>query len=133
MPFKLTKQELIDRDQHHENLLNARATLEDAVTVANRDIAATLEILNKVVSDYNELANAAAGWCDDIARERSDEWEEKSERWQEGDKGTEAQEWHQAYEQHGIEEVDAFEVDELEVSVDDAADILSNLSEAAGE
>lgn len=88
MPFKLTKDETA-RVEALADMLDSRfQDLCDAVTA------------------YNEAVSEARELAEEIAQRAADEWGEKSEKWQEGERGEAAHEWVDAWGCASFEEVD---------------------------
>lgn len=117
--FKLTKAELAKRDDLVAALEIASGVLSDAVDEFNASLAASREKLEAIVNDYNETLSKARDFVEDIAQSRRDEWNDKSERWQEGEAGQNASAFVDAWE--GIElddiEIDFPEpIDELDIA-----------------
>ena len=75
MAFKLTKPETKTK----EALLERLREVEEGVQAA--------------IERYNEVIDDVRAFCTDVAERAVEEWNEKSERWQEGDAGTAADEW----------------------------------------
>jgi hypothetical protein len=130
MPYKLDKQELAQKLSLELALTNARSKLEDDILVLNQTIAAAINAANDAVSLYNETVNEALGFCEDIATERRGEWDDMSDKWQNGDNGQNADSWIGRWEYPGIEELEPFEEFELDISDHEVADaILEELPE----
>ena len=73
--FKLTKAQLTERDEHASKIAAAADSITDAV------------------QHYNAMLEAAREFCADIAQVSQDEWDDKSEKWQESDRGTDCAGW----------------------------------------
>jgi molecular chaperone DnaK (HSP70) len=56
------------------------------------------EFNEKYLAPLNEKIEEARGFVEDIKNERQEEFDDKSERWQEGERGEAAQEWLQSWE-----------------------------------
>lgn len=98
----------------------------DDVNSAEEAVQEAIERLNEVVREYNDLVTEANDFVVEVAGEGRDYIDEKSERWQEGDRGQEVagfvEEW---------EGVELDEVEEAELQFDfgerDAAEDLESL------
>jgi len=69
---------------------------------------------NEQVYAYNELLERASNLRDEIVSDQETYYEERSERWQQGDKGEAHQEWSDEWagaDLEAVEEIDEFEVE----------------------
>lgn len=157
MAFKLNSQETKTRAALAEELRSLAADVEEAVEQFNSeadalwsDLAAAIEEFNakraeafqgveSAINAYNEKLDEARGLRDDVAGRLEDEWSEKSEKWQESDKGEAASnmktEWENAdlddFEIEEIEEIEIDEPGELEAPDLTHADLLEELPDEA--
>ena len=131
MPFKLTKQDLARRAAIISDLREAYTTLEAAVAEYNEKIAALAEPVTQALANYNEAVAAAQGFREDIVSQADEDISSKSEKWQEGEKGSAASEWKDEWESADIEELSLDLPAEDGISLDDAdaADTLEGLAE----
>ena len=129
---KLTKAHLTSRDQLIEDLNDTYEALEDAVSAYNTTLA---EAWNEVLSAeeaYNDATQAAQEWLKDRAAEIQAYIDERSEQWQDSDRGKAYGEWKETFDL-SLDDSDLDEPDELHVQVDNHADTLSALPEALGD
>ena len=105
--MKLTTAELTARDAHIETLNTAHAAMVEAIRA------------------YNAALSGAATFAETIATERREEWDGRSERWQESDAGQNAATFVEEWESFESEEIDEPEnaADELEALTTDSADL----------
>lgn len=131
MAFKLTKTEMKDRDEHIELLRALEERLRDSIEAANVAISEAVATVNAEIAKYNEKLWEAAEFVQDIAGRADDEYNEKSERWQDGDKGRAAADWLAQWRDMDIEPVPPVEVDEQTIEETDIghADALAELAE----
>jgi chromosome segregation ATPase len=120
MAFKLTKDQLAEQTGLTEKL-------EAAVSVVNERLASLRDLIDNAkgeiedaVSSYNEIVRGASEFARDIAAEMEEEYEDRSERWQESEKGQLARAFVSEWEGFGIDEID---IDDLLPSTDDIEDI----------
>jgi hypothetical protein len=99
--MKLTTAELTARDAHIEALNTAHAAMVEAIRA------------------YNAALAAAATFAETIATERREEWDGRSERWQDSDAGQNAATF--------VEEWEGFEAEEIE-EPENAAECLESLT-----
>jgi hypothetical protein len=69
------------------------AIIDKLRDIYDDDITEALSALNGAIDRYNEVLAEARGFVEDIYNERQGEFDDKSERWQEGDTGQIAQGW----------------------------------------
>lgn len=93
MAIKITKTD----DKRIREALEALAAKRAAVTTAVDTFNSYLETirgdLEAVIAEHDEAAQALRGLVEDIHREAEEEFDGKSERWQEGERGEAAREW----------------------------------------
>jgi DNA repair exonuclease SbcCD ATPase subunit len=152
MAIKLTRTELKSRDELvaklHEASTNLaagietynntahtlREALEDAISTYNTDLQTARDTLAPEIEAYNEVLAEIKEFAKEIKGRCQGEWDEKTERWQEGVKGTAAQQFIDAWDALGnelddvvldeIEELDAPGVEETETPEDVSEKIL---------
>jgi hypothetical protein len=95
--FKLSRQELAARDQHVESLEKVWAELVGIVSTYNLEVEALRAPVEAVVEKYNEVLVLAKGFAEEIANRVEGEYDEKSEKWQEGEQGQAAAELRDAW------------------------------------
>jgi vacuolar-type H+-ATPase subunit I/STV1 len=93
MAFKITKTDDKRIREALEKLAAARSKLEDEVFVFNDAQAKARDALQVHIDAHDEAAQEVRGLIEDIHREADEEFDGKSEKWQESDKGEAAREW----------------------------------------
>jgi len=135
MAFKLDKKEVGERDGLLEELRDARTALEEAVAAYNAAVEALKAPLLAELEKYNEVVEKARDFVEDIANVAEEQFGDKSEKWQEGEKGVAAREWIDAWQNEDLNAVEIEFPDELSLP-DDETDHdgrLENLPEKAAE
>ncbi len=127
MAFKLDKQELKRRDQLFDELGEARAKLEDAVAVFNDDLNVAREKLQNQIAAYNEVVLEARGFIEDVASRLDSEFDDKSERWQESDKGQAAASLRDEWQNIAFDGIEIEYPEDIEIDGADHDGILENL------
>jgi len=74
--------------------------------------------LGTAISALNGVLEEARDWAENVTSRCRDEFNDKSEKWQEGERGTEAEEWIAGLEGLEIEEVDQLD-DEVSTTLND--------------
>jgi hypothetical protein len=104
MAFKLSKEQLARRHALAADLRDKALTLNIAIAAFNRGVEPLVEAVAKAQDDYNELLEIARNLAERIAENAREEFEAKSERWQEGEKGQQVREWIERWEM-SLEEI----------------------------
>lgn len=132
MAFKLTKAEDATRTQLVSDLRTKATALEDAIREYNERVAALhAEVLAQHVDAYNEAVSNARDFVEEIQTRAQEEFDGKSERWQEGDKGQAAQSWQEEWAGTSLDDIDMDEPQGIIEPTMDHADTLEGLPEAA--
>ena len=135
MAFKLTKQEDKQRQDIAERLQNAADEVSKGVEAFNEKMSQLFgEHVEHLVVKYNEILTEAREFRDDIVGRFQEEFDDKSERWQEGDTGQSCQELINEWQEIFVDDND-FEILEPELIDDPTKDLehANNLSEASSE
>lgn len=115
MAFKLDKQEMARRDKLVEELRDGRGKLEDAVSTFNAAVEELKAGVVTALESYNEVVGETRGFVEDIASTADGQFDDKSEKWQEGDKGQQVREWIDAWQNEPFEDVEITFPEELEL------------------
>lgn len=132
MAFSLTKEELATRTTHIDKLRALATDIETAIKTADTAIEAALEAVQARINDYNAALAEAEPFVEGVAERLEAEYDEKSEKWQDSEKGQDARalvdEW------QGGDWTALSDLAALEIDVDDRnhADALENLSVEVG-
>ena len=122
MTFKLTKTERKEIDGLLQALLDAHALLDNAVLVYNEALTAAHTELQPHVEAYNGAASDLVGYVNGLAEEHDEEWNNRSEKWQEGEAGSAAQSWIESL-RIEIDECDIDAPDEITLDLPDGSEI----------
>lgn len=128
MAFKLSKQELELRDQHVEKLERAWSNIEQAISSYNQVTNEELrEPVEKAVADYNEVLGGAKEFAEKIANRMDGEFDEKSEKWRDSERGQAAAELRDTWQEMEMEKLELEWPDDLAVNDPDHAPELAEL------
>lgn len=131
MAFKLTKDESAQRDKILAELNETRDVLEAAISAYNSVVEEAKPPVEEALEKYNAVVERAQSFAVDIANQAETDIDEKSEAWQESERGEAAVEWKDEWLDA---EFSAYELefpDELQFDQPDHAETLEGLPEAA--
>lgn len=133
MSFKLSKDECKQRTDLMAKLSEMRNAFETAIETYNETIQEARGSVEESAQALNDALEEARSFVADIANQGESDYAEKSERWQESDKGQAAQEWWQAWQEleSSLEPVEIDFPDGITVDVEDHADLLDNAPDEA--
>lgn len=103
----------------HERREKLSTTLADL----KAEIEAQRDILNAKIEAFNEAVEETNGWVEDVARTIEEYIDERSEKWQESERGDAYGTWKDEWENFTLEIVDTVE----EIEFEDFADLLDAL------
>lgn len=132
MALKLSKSEENRLDKFIEQLGALKQRIDDGKSELEQKIQELVDEFNEeLIKPYNDVLQEAYDFVEDIGSDRRSEYDDKSERWQEGDRGQAASEWVDSWENavYDLEQVDelrAPSIDDHEVG--DHVETLENLS-----
>lgn len=127
MPFKLSKDELAQRDLLIDKLNAASSALTDAINAYNEGIALLKEPAERALEAYNEAAVAAREFAADIASQAEQDMSEKSEKWLESDRGQAAEAFKQEWESAELDDIELEFPEELSFDDPDYAATLDGI------
>lgn len=131
MVFKLDKSDLKRKQELVDQSQELFTALETAIEAFNETLEAAKETLIEAVTAYNEKLSEFKEFTDDIASQGDDALQEKSEKWQEGDRGSSAQEWINEWENVEFANFEPDLPDTITLDVEAPGDTLDGLSEDA--
>jgi predicted nuclease with TOPRIM domain len=107
--------------EKHESLTETIEVFNAALTTHQKAVEEALQSLNGVIVEGKD-------WLEGISQEQSDYYEDKSEKWQEGENGQNYDAWKELYENvSGTDELTIEFPDPLEVPDCELPDELENL------
>lgn len=130
MAFKLSKAQLQRRDKLIDDLRGARGKLVDVVAVTNAEIQRLVgDDLTPAIEAYNALLEQARAFVEELGTDFRSEFDDKSEGWQEGERGQAADEFIGAFENVSFDDVELPQVEEIAIDENDEAVMLEELPE----
>jgi division protein CdvB (Snf7/Vps24/ESCRT-III family) len=109
MAFKLTRDEIVAKAELAEAISKAWDTVESAVMEYNEKVEQAKVEMREVVTAFNDVAGQVAVFAAGVADRANLEFDERSEKWQEGEDGQAATAWKDEwddFDSDGIENVD---------------------------
>lgn len=111
---KLSKDQLKRKAETLAALQAAQGELSDAINAANTVIGMEAAKLEPLVAKYNEAVEKVEEFRAEIAQELTDHFDEKSEKWQEGDAGSSYSSWKGEWESLSAEQIEIAAPSEIE-------------------
>lgn len=115
MAFKLSKEESDLRSDLVKQLNDQHGELEQAINDYNSATGELRGPVEAAIAHYNEVLAKANSFCEQVCMRGEEEYEEKTEKWQESDAGESAQEWLSEWEQIDMDEIEIEWPDELDM------------------
>jgi F0F1-type ATP synthase membrane subunit b/b' len=131
MAFKLTKGELATKSELQEKLSFARQDLDAAIDTANEALRAAIDQMNDALADYNSTLGEARQFVADIVSQAEEDFSDKPERWQEGERGEIVREWIDEWEQAQLDDIELPELEPVAIDAEDHGDLLDQLRDEA--
>ncbi len=127
--MKLTSEQKARRDEIVNKLQAAWTTLDERIDDLNGAVSTAWDRVRVALDEYELVRVEAEELRDEIADEAENAISEKSEKWQEGEKGQAASAWVDEWSGLDLSEIDLDEPDAIETPDVSHADDLANLSE----
>jgi hypothetical protein len=98
MTFKASRGQLAQRDTLAQELRQKVKILNTAIATFNRDVAHLSRALAEAQADYNQTLELARALTGNVAEAAQQEFDAKSEKWQDGEKGQQVRQWIEQWE-----------------------------------
>ncbi len=131
MTFKLNKSEVAQKAELMGQIADAKLALDTAIENYNSAVAGAKKTLLPAIETYNETLSAALEFTQDIAGQAQSDIGDKSERWQEGERGQAAVAWGEEWSNATFDPIEVELPDDLEIDIEDHADMLDCLPDEA--
>jgi cell division septum initiation protein DivIVA len=130
MAFKITKKQLTERAALAADLRKKAEALNIAVAAFNQAIEPLSQAVREALEAYNGILEKARVLADSITEAAQAEFDRKSEKWQESDKGIEVRTWIEQWEM-SLDDVDLELPEPLtEIDPDEQAGVIESASGA---
>lgn len=130
MAFKLTKAQEIERTKLISDASDALDELNQSIVQFNHVVGEQRSIVESLLSTYNEALLAMKAYAEERGQAWQAEFDEKSEGWQDGDRGEAVKGLISEWEEFDIEELEIEISSDIEEIEEDA---ITNFSELAAE
>lgn len=127
MAFKLSKTELVQRDELLAALRDKWADVETAAQLLRNTMEVAYSQLNETITKYQDEVTGAEAFRDEVASRLRDEFDKRSETWQQSDAGSTAEEMVTSWENLDIAEFDTVETPDFDLEDAGHADELEAL------
>lgn len=131
MAFKLSKQDAERRAKEVADLNELKDKVNAAVETYNEKVTELKAAVQEAVDEYNGALAEARGFVEDVASQAQSEYDDKSERWQESEKGMSVAEWISEWESAELEDIELTFPDDLALDDIEHPDVIENLPEEA--
>jgi hypothetical protein len=98
MAFKLSKQQIAERNRLAEDIRQEGAMLNAAIVAYNAAVGPLSEALDTAVERYNGILERARTLTTTVVDAAQEEFDRKSGKWQESDKGARVRSWIEQWE-----------------------------------
>jgi hypothetical protein len=122
MAFKIDKRDAKRIEDLADRLGEQREGIDNLIDVINEFIADRVGDLNLRIVDYNDTLGEARGVIEDIHSQADSDYQDKSEKWQDGERGSITKEWIEAVESikdNDLNDISEFDIDECEIKLSD--------------
>lgn len=121
----LSKQQLQEKERIEGELREAFTKLEDAIEQYNLTLDQAWQAVQEAVDAHNAKVSEANDFASEVASDIESFVTDKSDKWQEGDRGQAYLAWQEAW-NGDMDEVDLEKPDEISVPEDNVADIFAD-------
>jgi hypothetical protein len=113
MPFKLSREQLAKRHALADELREKARALNIAIAVFNQGVEPLAQTLGEAQDAYNATLEATRSLANSIAEPAQAAFDAKSQRWQDGDKGSQVGSWIEQWEMN-LDDIDLERPEPLE-------------------
>jgi uncharacterized protein YukE len=111
---KLSKEQLKQHADLSTELHGAHEALDEAIEQYNKKVVEAFAAIHPFIEQFNSKVEEVNAFIEEIHAEQESYFDEKSERWQDGDAGSAYSDWMSMWEL-AVEEVELEEPSELEM------------------
>lgn len=126
---KMSKDQIKERDGIAELLREKREALDAAIEAYNASAESLWGDIEEALGAYNETISDANSWREEVASDIQSYIDDKSEKWQEGERGQAFAEWHDIFANDEVPTADLEQPEMLVLDCEDAAEMLEQFRE----
>lgn len=130
---RLSKTQLAEKARLLEQLQQAGSRLEEAVADFNRKVEEAKAPVDQAVEEYNAVLAEAKAFAEGIAADAQSHYDDKSEKWQEGERGQAYQAWIGEWENVNLDDLEVELPAEVELPELSAVDELDGIADEPGD
>lgn len=127
MAFKLTERDEQRRAELMAALTAARTAVDIKIEDVNDALQTAVDAMEATLTDYNSALEDARGFAADIVAQAEEDFSDKSEKWQEGERGEIVRAWIDEWECADLDDIELPEIERLAIDAEDHSDILDQL------
>ena len=129
---RLSKTQLAEKVRLLERLREAGSKIEEALADFNRKVEEAKAPVEQAVEEYNAVLAEAKAFAEGIAADAQSHYDDKSEKWQYGDRGQAYQAWVGEWENVNLDDLDVELPAEVELPETNAVDELDGIADEPG-
>jgi DNA anti-recombination protein RmuC len=127
---KLDKSRLSRRSEIAAELREKGEALVNAVDAFNEAMGKAAESVKTALDDYNAVVRKAGEFRDEVVSEMEQHYEDRSDKWQEGERGTAYGDWKSNWEEMAIEDLEVELPDDVDQPDLELADEFEGLADS---
>ena len=131
MAFKFSKADIKDRDELVQAAQYKLDNLNTEIARFNEAVTEAWEELEEALGEYNGALTDARDFVERVKDEFETQYGEKSDKWQEGDRGTAAREWIDSFDNIELDDAEIEQPEMLEEITTDGLEALESLETEA--
>lgn len=128
MPIRLSKKQLIERAALVEKLNTSKSKIDDEVNDINEAMRLRFVTVEDLIGEYNQLLAEASAFVETIKDDAQSEFDDKSEGWQDGERGEAASNWIGEWD-ISFNDVETTDAPSIEIEIQDDGAVLEGLPE----
>jgi hypothetical protein len=130
---KLSKDQIRRKDELIKAIAEAKAKVEDAISIYNADKATAFEKVEYEIDKYNSVIESIIDLQNEVAEEMQDYMSERSDNWHESDAGQEYADWNNEWENISLEALEDSYPEDFEMDIEDVEEKLNELRNSVQE
>lgn len=130
MAWKLDRHEAKQKQELVDKLTAQRADLDACIEIFNAELERLQEPVKESLEKLNELLEEAREFKEDVYSRLDGEYDGKSEKWQEGDRGQGVRQWIEQWSEASFDAIELETPEDIELDENDSADTLDQLQDS---